>query len=168
MKPHKNKVNVLETIHRTILLASLCFTLSSCSYGTGTGNPLDNFNRGHLDSQVPINSLGMITSICQKLTACHSHLDILECATSVGALSNIETSLGLPNNSFESFLSIILAEQKGELNANQTIENQCIENITTLDCNDPLILGAYQPSSENPFIQVNNLFTPICQNIYNH
>jgi len=69
-------------------------------------------------------------------------------------MSGLGEKLGLPSGKYEPFSTVIQAENTGVIVANQTASQQCVRDIGALTCGSPEMMGAYDPSLTNPYLNI--------------
>lgn len=112
--------------------------------GTSVGNPLV--------------SIKLINAICTVITRCNSQVTIQNCESGVLNTTGFAQPLGL-NSNYEEMSSIYQGEISGTIDGNNSISNTCASQINTLDCSNPVTLGAYNEQLSNPYSGTPNMIS---------
>ncbi|MGZ3806002.1 MAG: choice-of-anchor Q domain-containing protein, partial [Pseudobdellovibrionaceae bacterium] len=124
------------------------------NFSTSTGNPM-----------AP-SAKTLLTAICGVVNHCHPEVALAQCQSGLLGVAGVGTRLGLASD-FNSFSTIIAAEQAGVLVGNPDPGTLCIDKIAATDCSDPLISGVYDPSASQPFNGAVQLVSgPSCNNAF--
>jgi hypothetical protein len=134
--------------------------------GTETGNPL--LDPDHLNSDQPV--VGLLETMCLKLSKCHAGLTFNICESNVLLQDNIDTAIGLGDGIYTSYQAIIDAESNGEISENRLPTVQCYLDITNMKCNDSEVTNAYDIANPTDFTSVYKLLITgagSCQDMFN-
>ena len=96
-------------------------------------------------------------AICSVLDHCSAQVPFNICMSGVLSVNGIGSKLGLAPGMDDPYSALESAESSGVISANLTAANTCVDTINNLNCTDPNVLNAYNPSSSNPFSAVPNM-----------
>ena len=142
---------------RQILLAIALLaltTLAGCACGgTETGNCGAQFGalQSAGDSIGALPSIQLREAICSKLTACDASLSTSDCREGIGALSTLDTELGLAAGAYSDFDELVSEELEGDVSSSASALAECVTAIGALSCTDAPVQDAWDPGSPTDF-----------------
>ncbi len=127
-----------------ILLCGICLTgPSGCgddsSRATETGNPIEIESESTPPYFFGFPATILADALCFKLTECSPDLAEDECKSKIAESETIGVAFGIEEGIFESFQEVIEASEEGELPFDNEALDQCVKDITALECNDESI-----------------------------
>lgn len=135
-------VLAIVTVAGLVLSYNACgremiFSTQTSEGGSGVGNPMQ--------------SKTLLRSVCRVIVRCEARLTQSDCESGVLESGGFGPQLGLPAGVYETFASILRAEESGSIQANLDSSRACSAAIESLECDDPLVQRAYDPTTQAPF-----------------
>lgn len=126
-------------------------------------------NSIHLDNTStignPMTANKLLLSMCSVITNCHG-ISETQCQSGVLNTSGFAAPLGL-STAFDTLPQISNAEKTGQITGNTASTQNCAQQVEKLDCSQPQVQNAYQPSQSNPFSESPSLFNnSSCNQVY--
>jgi hypothetical protein len=134
------------------------------SCGTGTGNPIDDMGSKTPDGMIGTNEL--MHAVCNKMSACHTDLAWADCKEKFFARTDVDTEIGIPAGTYPTFLDTFKAELNYKIKYSPLDFNDCLSNLNSMTCDDPLIVNAYTSSAVDPMAGITAIFSPICADAF--
>ena len=124
-----------------ILLCGICLTGSSgcgddSSRATETGNPVESESVSTPPYFFGFPASILADALCFKLNECFPDLAEDTCKSRIAESETIGVAFGIEEGMFESFQEAIEASEEGELPFDDVALDQCVKDITALECND--------------------------------
>ena len=151
-----------------LTLGLLC--LVSCG-GTETGNPIHKYldeshptasPTGNPDDEngfLDVTYLGRIRKkICEVLLQCYPSVQTYICLTEISQSKSIDTEVGLTKEAYLTYGAAEKAEGLRQLVPNNTSGNQCLTDLSQLQCTDPQVQSAYSNSIVGAYVNIQLIF----------
>lgn len=140
-------------------LTGSLFTGCGRQDGTITGNP-SRANSGQVGG---IESVEIMSQVCQVLSRCHSNMTQENCSLGVRNSTGFGERLGLGSSVALTFAQIIQFESSGFISANRDSSYACQTEMTGLSCDNPRVQNAFDAGNTNdPFGAAPNLLGAPC------
>jgi hypothetical protein len=123
----------------SVLAAPLLCCIAGCG-GTETGNPGSN-PADQIPHMLDNPAIGLMDSICGKLTSCLEGLDESTCRSSVSASTELGTRFGAGPEDYPSFIDVIAAADAQTLRVDTAQLGRCTAAIGDLRCDGEEILA---------------------------
>ena len=117
--------------------------------GTETGNPGKPGDAVHPGVQNP--ALALMEVICGKLTACTGLMPTNECRVAVMESATLVPEFGFATEEYPTYLDLLLAVDRGELDADLEALNLCVSTLEALLCDSEAVQSVVidESGSEN-------------------
>lgn len=142
------------------------FALCACQppNGTGTGNP---FSNGAPDAGVEGSVSGLIFGYtCQLLMKCNSGLSAQSCGIYLAGTVGFGPKLGIANSEAMTAEDILNAEGGGRIKADVVQGDKCSAAILRMQCSNPVVQAAYDPSSIAPMEHAPDMLNSVCTGVF--
>lgn len=96
----------------------------------------------------------ILNVLCSKLTECFPDLTESACNEGLLGTTNIDTELGITEETVSSYQEIITLEAEAILQADSTSLDQCLTDLTSFSCEAEVISNSFNPSNSSDFSHV--------------
>lgn len=105
-------------------------------------------------------------NLCKMMESCHQDLPRGTCLYSLSPIVGFAEKLGIQHNPMARAGEIVQLELDGDIVANLVVGHDCAKKILELNCNDPAVRDAYDPSHDPALAKTVNLPDALCARVF--
>lgn len=151
------------TFVRKLILA-LAVLQGGCRLnGTGTGNP---YHSPHSGVSATIAIERIVAEVCTSTIRCHTSADYFKCISDSAVMIGYAGKVGalkFPNATVDELKSL---EVGNHLTPNIEVEQDCRQQIRSLDCEVPEMKSAFISNAPHPYQNTIELLRPSCEQVF--